>query len=36
MTDEQLLEWLYSDIDEAIDFEYKEKEDEQTRDCRAT
>lgn len=27
MTDEQLLEWLYSDIDEAIDFEYKEDKD---------
>ena len=27
MTDEQLLEWLYSNIDEAIDFEYKEIED---------
>jgi len=27
MADEQLLKWLYSDIDEAIDFEYKEIED---------
>ena len=25
MIDEQFLKWLYSDIDEAIDFEYKEE-----------
>jgi hypothetical protein len=25
MTDEQFLKWLYSDIDEAIDFEYKKE-----------